>query len=174
MRHSEFTRQSKHFMRVSGSVLDPGYRYKTQFSVAPPLGTSSLVRKRDCVYTFTVTIPAFCAVLTPSLHSLSVGSWNIPQDSKCFHQETLPGGLIVHWYLCSGFPGGIVVKNPPASAGDAGSIPGSGRSRGGGNGNPLQYSWTEEPGGLQFMGLQRTGHNLATELTGSSGDDVFT
>ena len=67
-----------------------------------------------------------------------------------------------------------MVKNLPASAGDAGSIPGSGRSRGGGNGNPLQYSWTEEPGGLQFMGLQRTGHNLATELTGSSGDDVFT
>ena len=39
-----------------------------------------------------------------------------------------------------GFPGGTVVKNPPASAGDAGSIPGSGRSPGDGNGNPLQYS----------------------------------
>ena len=40
------------------------------------------------------------------------------------------------------FPGGSVVKNPPASAGDTrdlGSIPGSGRSLGGGNGNPLQY-----------------------------------
>ena len=38
------------------------------------------------------------------------------------------------------FPGGPVVKNPPASAGDmrnVGSIPGSGRSPGGGHGNPL-------------------------------------
>ena len=44
---------------------------------------------------------------------------------------------------CLGFPGGSVVKNPPAHAGDAGdsvSISGSGRSPGGGNGNPLQYS----------------------------------
>ena len=34
----------------------------------------------------------------------------------------------------------LVVKNPPANAGDAGSVPGSGRFPGGGNGNPLQYS----------------------------------
>ena len=39
-----------------------------------------------------------------------------------------------------GLPGGSVVKNSSANAGDAGSIPGSGRSPGGGNGNPLQYS----------------------------------
>ena len=36
-----------------------------------------------------------------------------------------------------GFPGGTMVKNPPASAGDRGSIPGLGRSPGGGNDNPL-------------------------------------
>ena len=43
----------------------------------------------------------------------------------------------------SGFPRDSVVKNPPANAGDLGSIPGSGRASsipGGGNGNPLQYS----------------------------------
>ena len=40
----------------------------------------------------------------------------------------------------TGFPGGSVVKNLPANAGDTGSIPGSGRSPGEGNGNPLQYS----------------------------------
>ena len=34
----------------------------------------------------------------------------------------------------------LMVKIPPANAGDAGSIPGSGRSPGGGKGNPLQYS----------------------------------
>ena len=39
-----------------------------------------------------------------------------------------------------GFPGVSVVKNPPANAGDAGSIPGLGRSPGEGNGNLLQYS----------------------------------
>ena len=47
-----------------------------------------------------------------------------------------------------GFLGGSVVKNPPASAGDAGdlgSIPGSGRSPGEGNGNPLQYSCLGNP-----------------------------
>ena len=47
-----------------------------------------------------------------------------------------------------GFPGGTVVKNPPANAGDTGdtgSIPGSGRSSGEGNGNPLQYSCLENP-----------------------------
>ena len=42
----------------------------------------------------------------------------------------------------------LVVKNPPANAGDvrdAGSIPGSGRSPGGGHGNPLQYFCLENP-----------------------------
>ena len=55
--------------------------------------------------------------------------------------------------------GGAVVKNPPASAVDTrdrSSIPGSGRSPGIENGNPLQYSclgnsWTVEPGGLQSV-----------------------
>ena len=39
-----------------------------------------------------------------------------------------------------GFLGGSTVKNLPANAGDAGSIPGSGKSPGEGNDNPLQYS----------------------------------
>ena len=46
-----------------------------------------------------------------------------------------------------GFPDGSVLKNLPASAGDVrdmGSIPGSGRSPGGGNGNVLQYSYLEK------------------------------
>jgi len=44
-----------------------------------------------------------------------------------------------------GFPGGSAVKNPPVSAEDVGLIPGSGKSSGGGNGNPLQYSCLENP-----------------------------
>ena len=61
----------------------------------------------------------------------------------------------------------LVIKNPPANAGDirdAGSVPGSGRSPGGGQGNPLQYSCLEvpmerEPGRLQSMGSQRVRHD---------------
>ena len=51
-------------------------------------------------------------------------------------------------------PGDSVVKNPPANAGDsgdAGSIPGSGRSPGGGHGNPLQYSCLENPQGQRSL-----------------------
>ena len=47
-----------------------------------------------------------------------------------------------------GFPGGTVVKNPPVNAGDirdVGSIPGLGRSPGGGNSNPLQYTCLGNP-----------------------------
>ena len=44
-----------------------------------------------------------------------------------------------------GFPHGSVVKNSAGNAGDVGSIPGSGRSPGEGNGYPLQYSCLEDP-----------------------------
>ena len=61
----------------------------------------------------------------------------------------------------------LVVKNPPATAGgirDMDLIPGSGRSPGEGNGNPLQYSclenpWMEEPDRLQSTVSQRVGHD---------------
>ena len=44
-----------------------------------------------------------------------------------------------------GFPDGSVIKNPPANAGDRGSIPGLGRSVGEGNDNSLQYSCLGNP-----------------------------
>ena len=49
--------------------------------------------------------------------------------------------MYVYIHICAymGFPGGSVVKNLPANAGDIGSIPGWGRSPGEGNGNPFQY-----------------------------------
>ena len=60
----------------------------------------------------------------------------------------------------------LLVKNPPANAGDirdTGSIPGLGRSPGGGHGNPLQYSYLENPHGmLQSIGLKESD---TTELT---------
>ena len=55
-------------------------------------------------------------------------------------------------YHRRGFPSGSMVKNLPANAGDAGSVPGWGRSPGVANGNPgilaLEIPWTEERGGL--------------------------
>ena len=45
--------------------------------------------------------------------------------------------------MALGSPDGSMVKNPPVNAGDAGSIPGLGRSPGEGNGNSLQYSCLE-------------------------------
>ena len=52
------------------------------------------------------------------------------------------------------FPGGSVVKNLPTNAGDPkdmASIPGSGRSPGVGNGNPLQYSCLKNPHGQRNL-----------------------
>ena len=48
-------------------------------------------------------------------------------------------------YIYMDIPGGSVVQNLPANVGDTGSIPGSGRFPGEGNGNPLQYSSLENP-----------------------------
>ena len=59
-----------------------------------------------------------------------------------------------------GFPGGPVVKNPPANAEDMGLISGSGRSPGGEHGNPLQYSCL---GNLMDRGAwQAMVHGVAT------------
>ena len=48
-------------------------------------------------------------------------------------------------YTGMGLPWRLMVKDPPANAGDVGWIPGSGRSPGEGNDNPLQYSCLENP-----------------------------
>ena len=60
-----------------------------------------------------------------------------------------------------------MVKNPPANAGDMkdmGLIPGSGRSTGGGHGNPLQYSCLENP--MDREAWQATVHSVAKSQTG--------
>ena len=56
------------------------------------------------------------------------------QSTFCLITFTLPA-----------FPGGAVINNPPADAGEAGSIPGSGGSPGGGNGYPRRSSCLENP-----------------------------
>ena len=60
-----------------------------------------------------------------------------------------------------GLPRWLSDKEPPANAGDAGSIPGSGRSPGGGHGNLLQYSCLEKP--MDRGAWQATVHRVANE-----------
>ena len=69
-------------------------------------------------------------------------------------------------------PGGAVVKNLPANAGDTGdvgSVPGWGGAPGGGNGNPLQYSCLENPMDRGDRGAwYATVHGVAKSQTGLS------
>ena len=83
--------------------------------------------------------------------------------------------------LISGLLWWLSDNESACNAGDLGSVPGSGRSPGEGNGNSLQYSclenpmathsnilawripWIEEPGRLESMGSQRVGYDLVTK-----------
>ena len=62
-----------------------------------------------------------------------------------------------------GFPGGSVVKNLPANAGDTGSVLGFRRCPGEGNGNPLQYSCLGKS--MDRKGLWATVHGVAKSRT---------
>ena len=55
--------------------------------------------------------------------------------------------IYTHTYIYMGFPGSSDSKESACNEGDLGSIPGLGRSPGGGHGNPLQYSCLENPRG---------------------------
>ena len=80
------------------------------------------------------------------------------------HQESLAPDLwstIIH----AGLPWWLSSKNPPANAGDLGSIPGSGRSPKEGNGNTLPYACLGNPmdrGTYHSGGHKRVGHDLVT------------
>ena len=71
----------------------------------------------------------------------------------------------------NGFSGSSVVKNPPAIVGDADSIPGSGRSPGEGNGNPLHYSCLGNP--MNRGALRATVHGVTKSWT-QLGDSTTT
>ena len=65
-----------------------------------------------------------------------------------------------------GFPGDTAVKSPPANArdtGDVGSVPGSGKSPGGGNSNPFQYSCLKNP--MDRGGWWATVHRVTKSQT---------
>ena len=105
-----------------------------------------------------------------STHS-TILAWRIPRTEE-------PGGLQsmglqrvrhdwvtshTHTMVAEGFPGGSVVKNPPANAGDVGSIPVLGRSPGDGNDNPFQDSCLGNP--MDRGAWQDTVHWVAKSST---------
>ena len=93
------------------------------------------------------------------------------RKQRAMSQESFSSGLgwILIFYITDpcGFQVVLEVKNPPASAGDvrdAAAIPGSGRSPGGGHGNPLQYSWLENP--MDTGACLAPVHRIAKSQTG--------
>ena len=82
------------------------------------------------------------------------------------HPSNVPKGTLfaLFIYLSGGFPGASDGKEFACNARDLGSTPGLGRFPGEGNGTYSsilagEIPWTEEPGSLQFMGLQRIEHD---------------
>ena len=97
------------------------------------------------------------------LHSSPVAYW-APTDLGTSSFSVLSFCLFILFMGFSvGFPGGSEVKVPASNAGDPGSIPGSGRSPGEGNGNPFQYSCLGNP--MDGKAWQATVHGVAKSRT---------
>ena len=88
-----------------------------------------------------------------AIHSRTV-AWKIPRTEEPGRLQSMRAQRVGHDWVTSlsfpytvgaGFPGGSVDKESACNAGNAGSMPGSGRSPGGGHSNPLQYSCLENP-----------------------------
>ena len=108
-----------------------------------------------------------CGILSCSMQTLNCGRWDLVpwpgMESRSLHWELGVlatgswGKSRVHYYCyyyfghfhaangILGFPSGSDGKESACNAGDMGSIPGLGRSPGGGQGNSLQYSYLENP-----------------------------
>ena len=112
----------------------------------------------------------FCYSLHTSPHPL------LPTPSSCVRKSVLSvcasiAADEIQIFLRCEFPGGSEVKASAWNAGDSGSIPGSGRSPGEGNGNPLQYSCLENP--MEGGAWWATVHGVPKSWTGLS-DFTFT
>ena len=105
------------------------------FSFAPKESLFSICGDRG----YMSNLCTFCLIL--------LWTWNCSKKIKSIKKNLeATGNLKKHLNnFAESFPGGSAVKNLPANAGDPGSIPGSGRSPGEGNGNPLQYSCLRNP-----------------------------
>ena len=75
---------------------------------------------------------------------MEIKPWLIASFANVF-SRSLGFFLFMVSFAVWGFPGGSEVKASSCNVGDLGSVPGSGRSPGEGNGNPLQYSCLENP-----------------------------
>ena len=115
-------------------------------------GSTARVRWRLPSLPFTPSDGRVCASHSPfeapGLRTTAAvsGSWwettSVTQSTATFSLCTETTFVLQNVW---GFPGGSVVKNPPARAGHTGLIPRSGRSPGKGHGNPLQYSCLGNP-----------------------------
>ena len=113
--------------------------------------------------------PLQCSGLENSMDCTVQGLQRVGHDRATFTHS------LTHSLRCQGFPGGSVAKNLPANAGvagDSGSIMNQEdlleREMATHSSIPAwETPWTEEPGGLQPMASQGTGHNLASEHTGT-------
>ena len=90
-----------------------------------------------------------CCLASGNSGRLYLFGLQIIADGDCSHESRkrlfLGREVMTNLDSILGFPGGSEVKASASNAGHPGSIPGSGRSPGEGNGNPLQYSCLENP-----------------------------
>ena len=127
------------------------------FSVCAPANPFRDWGKGECFFSFAYGgIPSLCSLLAlrPWLHF----SFTIVTIYLTDTFMKLP------WN--QGFPGGLYGKESVCNAGDPGSVSGSGRSPGGGHGNPLQYSCLEYPMNRGIWGTRVPG--VAESRTGLS------
>ena len=108
-----------------------------------------------------------CLLSTTQPRRFSVAS-KMKSNTSQFNITWYLQALTIEKLVCRTTQLALGVKNPPASVGDIrtmGSVPGSGRFPGEGNGSPFpvflpgESPWTEEPRGLWSIGSQRVGHD---------------
>ena len=128
--------------------------------------TKTRCPEHKCQLSF--VFPASCVQLPdPSSHlgknPLKIDENDLPQSGYSWlitTDEWFLGRILSDGVIPRGFP---MLKNPPACAGDRGSIPESGRPPGGGNGSPLQHSCLENP--LHRGAWWPTVHGVAKSCT---------
>ena len=151
--HSSLPQNACRVFTGSGSLRERILKRKT---IVSPRGAPSISPLR---WHFGHVHNKFIFLLWVPREGLAVNPPSCFISHLCFYKSTL-FCCSLHWLpMYRGFPSGLEGKVSACNAGDWGSIPGSGRSPGEGNGNPLQYScleipWMEEPGRLQSMGSQ--------------------
>ena len=138
----------------SWSSLLPWLKPPSQISACVPTGASAALfaglRGPDLLFT------------TMEIQSLPTAAAQMAQERNTTQTDF---SLVTHLWLLSSFPGGSVIKNLLASAGDMGLIPGRGRSPGSGNSNPLQ--WDPMSRGIWWTIVLGVAESDATEDTGS-------